>query len=1161
MKQPMSLKKITNCKGLFSLVLVVLMCLSANSLSAQHKISLSYKETPLKTVLKEITTQTGYDFIYSGDFKEMNGNVSVSINSANESIENILKTVFKGKEISFEIKNKKIMLAPQYIAPVKKEQNAGKFIKGVITEENGESIPGVAVKNVATNKIVAADLDGNYQIEAGEGDELLFTSIGMADLTIKISGAKDIMNVVLQPDAIALGDVVVTGYQTLSKERAAGSFAVVTSKELGSKLQTNIMDRLAGTVAGLTSYKGTIQIRGTSTISGTRAPLYVVDGAPYEGNLDAINPSDITNVTVLKDATAASIYGARSANGVIVITTRQGAAGPTKVSYNGSMKITPLPDTEYDNLMSSSEFIDFQQDLFNLNPGTRPDGYYLNEVRALMYDHQEGKITEEQMNQQIDAYRNMDRTQQVKDLFVRSKIVHQHNLSFYGGSEKHSYAMSINYMGENPYEKAQSSDRIGFNIKNTFNFFKWFRADVGVLGSIENAKYDNGFNGMSYYTGKGRASYVLFEDEQGGRLPWYLNKGQDEIDRLNGLGLLNEYSHPLDELHRKHWEAKDSYLNLNLNLNFKIIEGLTVDLRYQTEMGNAYNRQTWDKDSQIVTSMINDATQIVDGEIIQNIPTGGQIKELKSDRNSYTMRAQVNYNKKFAQKHKLAVIVGAERRAVKTSGSGSYRVGYDANSLSYKTIDEKTLSKKLTNTQSLSGSFLFDNMIEGDGGTKFRSTENRYVSFYGNASYTYNERLSFTASVRMDQSNLFGTDPKYQYRPLWSFGGQYIISENKLSWLDRLSARVTYGINGNVAKDSGPYLTVKDGGVNSYINDYSSYVAYPPNSGLRWEKTQVFNIGLDFNLLKSRLNGSIEFYNKSTSDLLYNKLMDPTSGWGSVMVNYGDMYNRGVELYLTSANIVKKNFQWNTTLNFSYNKNKITKLENSQTDAVYYIDKAQLREGDPMNGLYSVRYAGLSEKGEPLAYDKDGNIVDSFSKLTVDDLVYSGVTTPPYAASLSNRLTYKGISLSFMFTYYGGHVMRGMSGNYINGTGISANPDKLTGHFWHKPGDEKDPSMAPAYKQGVPANMSNIWKAADKHVQKGDYIKLSELILEYSLPSSILRKTFIKEIQVRAQAQNLWTWAANNQGLDPDVWIGTSLTPNRGTKIPATYSFGLSVNF
>jgi len=1122
------------------------------SLCAQN-LNFNFKNTSLKVVLQKITEQSAYDFAYSDALNVYEKVVTVSAN--NEKPELFFSRFFKAQGISYKIQLKQVFLTPQEIAP-KINSKKSFEITGIILDDLKMPLPGASVQNIDSKTGVSSGIKGEFAINVSIGDRVRFSFLGLTTKEITVSSTENKYIIELESDNVTLTDVVVTGYQTLSKERATGSFAVVTSKDLGSKMQTNIMERLAGTVAGMTSYKGAVQIRGTSTISGTKTPLYVVDGTPYEGSLDAINPADITNVTVLKDATAASIYGARSANGVIVITTRQGVAGATKVSYNGSVKIIPLPDVNYDNLMSSSEFIDFQKELFNLNPGTRPAGYYLNEVRSLMYDRKEGKITEEQMNQQIDIYRTRDRTQQAKDLFLQNQVVHQHNLSFYGGTEKHNYAMSVNYMQKNPYEKVQKNDRLGFNIKNTFNFFKWFRADVGVLGSVVNEKNDIGFMGMSYYTGAGRASYVQFLDEQGNRLPWYPNKGQGEIDRLNSLGLLNESSYPLDELHKVQTNNKETYLNLNLNLNFKIIDGLTLDLRYQNEIGGTRAKTYYDKDAQIVKSMINDATQIVDGVITQNIPTGGQLTESTSNSDSYTMRAQLNYNKNIAEKHRIAVIAGAERRRVKSSGFGIYRVGYDDHSLSYKTIDEKMLSKTLTGTQSLSGNFTFSNKTPG-----IFYVENRYVSFYSNASYTYNKRLSFTASIRMDQSNLFGTDPKYQYRPLWSFGGHYIISENKFSWLDRLAVRATYGINGNIAKQSGPFLTVIDGGVNAWINDYSSKVQYPPNSGLRWEKTGVFNIGVDFNLLKSRLNGSIEFYNKSTTDLLYNKVTDPTSGWSSLMVNYGDMFNRGVEVSLFSKNIVKTNFVWSTLLNFSYNKNKITKLENSLTDAIYYVNNAQIREGMAMQSLYSVRYAGLNDKGEPQAYDKDGKIVDSFAKLKVDDLVYSGVTTPPYAAAMTNSLSYKGISLSFMFTYYGGHVMRGIYGNYIVGTGISANPDKLTGHFWKKPGDEADRTMAPAYKQGASANLQNIWKSADMHVQKGDYLKLSELILEYNIPSSILRKTFIKDIQVRAQAQNLWTWAANNQGLDPEVWSGLGWSSDRGTKIPATFSLGLTLNF
>ena len=1148
-------------------VFLLVLLLQPSAANAQANVTLKISATPLKQVIEEIEKQSGYNFLYNA--RLLNVSQKVSISKSNAPLKEVLNEVFKATDISYKIVDKQIILSPKESSSAAGEgtpasssgsKSDGKGVlkvKGTVYDEKGNPIPGATVRVNGTTIGTATNIDGFYTINVPhEKKSLLISFIGYSPVEIE-ANERIACNVTLNPDSQKIDEVIVTGYQTISKERATGSFAVITPKELEGKLQTNIMDRLEGKIAGLTSYKGKLQIRGVSTISGVNTPLYVVDGVPYEGDIAAINPSEIVNVTILKDATATSIYGARSANGVIVITTRGGKISPTKVYYNGSIKLSPFYDTDYLNLMTSSEFVDFQQTLFNINPGTKNDGYYLNEVRQLLFDHKDGLISTEDLNKQLDIYRSRDRKDQALDLFVRTPaIVHQHNLGFSGGSEKHTYALSFNYMQNMPYEKSQKDDRIGFNVKNTFNFYKWFKVDVGLLGSIATDDYYNGYTGVSDVTGKGTASYLLYYDENGNPLPWYMQKSQAEIDRLIGLGLLDESSHPTSEMNRRRYESKDSYLNLNMNLNFKIVDGLTFDLRFQKDFKNSYSKQFDSKDSWIVKNMVNNATQIIDNEIIYNIPTGGQVVERRGDANSYTLRGQLNYNHRWNDKHNFSAIAGAERRAVISSSTGVYKVGYDDNSLSYKVIDEKLLGKTIDGTQALGGRFTYSSKEPG-----FAYNENRYVSFYANASYTYDNKLSFNGSIRIDQSNLFGTDPKYQYRPLWSLGSQYVISEKDLPWLNRLVLRATYGINGNIPKLSGPYLTVKDGGVNSWTNDFSSFVSFPPNSGLRWEKTGVWNVALDFDMLSSKLNGSIEFYNKKTSDLLYNKTADPTLGWPNVMVNYGDMYNRGVEITLNSTNIAQKDFTWTSGFNFSYNKNKVIRLENSNTDAIYYINNPQIREGGPMNGLYSVRWAGLDENGAPQAYTKDGKVVKSFANLAVDDLVYSGVTTPPYAASLSNSLRYKNINLSFLFTYYGGHVMRGMFGNYLINTGYSTNQDRLTGNFWQKPGDENDPSKAPALKMGAQANMQNLWKAADKHVQKGDYIKLNEVILEYSLPTSILRRTFIDNVSCSFQVQNVWKWAANDMDLDPEAWIGTSLTPSRGIKNPTTYSIGLSLKF
>lgn len=1149
-------------KYLIVMKLTLFLCLAfsvqAMGNAVAQQVNLQLKNKTLGDVFKEIRKQTGYAFLYTDP--AVSKSRLAQVNFKNTDLRVALDEIFDDQSYTYQISGKVISILPKSDAPQKQGATKQQTIDvyGVVLDSLQQPMGGVTVHAIATGKQITTDKNGRYELKGvPAGSKVVFRSLGYTSQELQVKQAENNIRMRLMP--VQVEEVAVsynTGYQNISKERATGSYGIVTANDLKGKLQDNILERIEGQVAGLTSYKGTMQVRGKSTLSGVSSPLYVVDGIPYEGSLDAINPSEIAQVTVLKDATAASIYGARSANGVIVINTRSGAEGPVRIALNSSMKWTPLPDPSYNNLLSSSEFIDFQQQLFKLNPGTMPAGYYVNEVRQLFFDHAAAKINDDELEQQLNVYRARDRRSQLQNEFLRSHALdQQHNLSFSGGTAKHKYALSGNYMKSAPYEKAQTNDRIGYNFKNTLDITKWLRMETNLIGSFTKADYDNGFLGMSVYNGSSKASYLTFRDENGDALPWYQAKSQTELNRLTGLGLLDESYYPMDELERQHYNQKDNYHNLNLGLNFKLMTGLTLDLRYQKEIGNGYSKQFYGKDSWFVRNMINNATQIKDGNIIQNIPTGGQIKETRSDRSSHTLRAQLNYNESWNDLHEVYAIAGAEQRKVRNTGTTTYRVGYDDHSLSYKAIDEKSIAR-LTGTEALGGSFSYSNM-----GSGFTDVENRYVSFYGNGSYTYNKRLTVNASIRMDQSNLFGTDPKYQYRPLWSLGTSYHIFKDPEGWLDRLSVRATHGINGNIAKMSGPFLTVFDSGINDYINEPSSQVTFPPNSGLRWEKTHVTNFGVDFSILKSVLHGSIDLYNKNTTDLLRAKVADPTYGWSELTLNYGDMYNRGIEVNLNSTNIKTAVFSWQSMLNFSYNKNKLTRIENTNGAPIYYIQANQIREDKPLNGLYAVRWAGLDELGAPQAYNAKGEITKSFATLAVDDLVYAGTTLPPYATSFSNYFQYRNFDLSFMFVHYGGHVMRGIMGDYIVGTGISANVDRQTANFWTKPGDELDPEKAPAFKQGASANMKNIWVSADKHIEKADYIKLRDISLSYTLPSKILDRYKVSQARVTAQVQNPWRWSANSEGLDPEVWNGTSTSPTRGTLSPTTYTLGVSLNF
>jgi TonB-linked SusC/RagA family outer membrane protein len=1158
------------------------LCLMQAVASGFAQVTLHKKDASLNDVLKSIKQQTNYTFLYNSELLKDAKTVSINLDKA--PIEEALKACFENQNLTFKIIEKTVLVKKKEVGILDKIVSyfATKDIGGTVLDEDGLPLPGATIQVKNSTKVVLTNGKGEFELKGIDEKAILVISfIGYKSKEISVSQASPV-TIRLETNAGELAEVAIvsTGYQNIPKERAAGSFEVINAdKDLKGKLQANILDRIEGMTAGLTSYKSTgntqnsVRIRGVSTLLGEAKPLYVVDGSPFEGDIQSINAADIETITVLKDANAASIYGARSANGVIVINTRRGKKGPVRITYNGIAKLTPLPNRDYSNKMSSSELVDFQREMFNYRSSAYPvvgERRSTHEVYKLYHEARKGNITEAELQSALEPYRNNDRYDQVVDELLRKTAINQtHNIAFSGGSDFYTYNLSGNYMLNSPYEREQSATRLGLNLNNTFNFTKWLKFDVGVISSKVNEDYDNGVLGMDLLD-KGKASYFMLKDQYGRNVNWLNGKSQFEIDRLIGLGLQDENYSPLAELDKKHYTNTNNYLNLNFAANVKIIDGLSVNLLYQQERTEYYTKQYLTKDAYAVKTMLNDAAKKVHTGNPYLIPTGGQLDETRADQNSHTLRAQANFNKLFGEKHRIDVIAGAEQRGILNTSTNMYKYGYDDHSLSYKPVDEDLLSAPYKGTEGLSGQYTLARKEKG-----FVNIENRYVSFYANGSYTYDRKLTFTGSIRMDQSNLFGTDPKYQYKPLWSTGVLYILSENQNEWLDRLAVRTSYGINGNIPKDSGPYIITKDyTSPNSQTKEAQAYIYSPPNAGLRWEKTKVTNIGLDFSLLKSRFSGSIEFYNKATSDLLGKQATDPTIGWSSVLLNYGSMTNRGVDFTFKSKNITTTDFAWSTGLNFNYNKNELTKLENASNTVYSYLERGQNRVGKPMDALYSVRYKGLDSKGRPIALTKDGREVNSTALLTPEDLVYSGTTTPPFAASMTNNLSYKNFDLFFMFIYYGGHVMRDVVSPYLTKLGelnYTSNLDRLALNYWKKPGDELTPGMAPGFLTAAPSTITNIWETNDQNIEKGDYIKLRDVTLSYNLSNEFLKKNYVKNLRFSFQVQNPWRWAANKQNLDTEAWTvatlvpsgvnNTLVAPTRGLAIPTTYSFGISANF
>lgn len=1148
---------------LFFLLLLGYVMQASEVVKAQNvRIDLDIQNASLSQVLWELEKRTDFVFFYNVDDVSNVKGLSMSYKKA--TLMEILDKLLKNTKLTYEIKTGTVVIREKKDSGTRVATVIAKrTITGIVKDQDGEAIPGASILIKGTNKGVATDINGRFELQVENTPNIILqiSFVGMKNQERKV-GDKNLLIIVMIPSEESLGEVIITGYQTISKERATGSFSVVSPKAIENKLQTNIIQRLEGQVAGLVQYNGNINIRGLSTVHGIQTPLYVVDGMPYEGSFTAINPNDVQNITVLKDATAASIYGARAANGVIVITTKSGKTGKTKISYDGSVAFQPLQNVDYLKLMNSEELVNIKRELFDyyhspfsaLNKRSS-----IEEVTELLYMHEQGTLTEAQLQDKLDVYRSRDRRKQVEDELLRTSLTHQHNLSLSGGSDKYTYMASVNYLGRKPYNKGQDAEQFGFNWKNSIKFFDWFTTDLSFTGNYYNEKGKNGITGTSLRTSG--LSYEMLRNEDGTPAIWRDYASQYEIDRLISKGLYDMTYSPLNEWDKSNFKNKSAYYRINVGLRFKIMKGLDVNLTYQNESSNNRNIAFDKADSYKVHSMVVNAAQIdpKTGVITYNVPEGAQIKENRGDMNAYTMRAQANFNRTFKEKHSVVALLGAERRAIKKTNSAAFRMGFDENTLGYKPADIKQLGKGIKGTEGISGTFSWQDQNYN----KFTESEDRYIAFYGNASYTYNDRYAATGSIRVDQSNLFGTDPKYQWKPLWSVGGSWFASQEDflkdVSWINRLAIRLTYGINGNVSKYSSPYLIIQDNGYNGSKEGFQSTIKTTPNPSLRWEKTAVTNIGLDFSVFRGRLSGTIDYYIRKSTDLLGDIKVDITKGRASATLNYGSMKNKGVEINLNSANLELKNFQWRTGVNFSYNKNKVVNITNKTNAALNYVKATVNTPGKPMYSLFSYRWAGLSpENGEPRVYDKDDKIVTSSDD--IENLVYSGTTRPPYSASMTNTFNYKGIGLSFMFIYNGGHVLRDAVADYLGAT-MGSNTYRGNLNYWKKPGDEKVPGMAPKPNRSIASSKTYLWYSADINVIKGDYIKLRDITLTYDLPKSWLRKVHIRNVVLKAQARNLWWWAANDSGIDPEAYSYTSTGRGaRALQEAPTYTLGLSFN-
>ncbi|QEH41419.1 SusC/RagA family TonB-linked outer membrane protein [Chitinophaga sp. XS-30] len=1157
-----------------TLLLAISLHVSASTFS--QSITFSGRDVPMKKLFATIKKQTGFVVWGKSELLQRAGTVSVSVQ--NMPLARFLDLVVKDQPFNYKIADNTIMLysKPVYATGLNMSPESESPVTGRVTDSTGVPLIGATVLVMGTNQSTITNTTGNFTLSVTAGNILRISFIGFKTREIPVTSAMletgNIGNIVLPAISSTLTELNVTantGYQSIPKERATGSFSVITEETLGARMETSIMDRLEGTVPGLFMQNGEVNIRGLSTLYGNQRPLYVVDGFPYEGDLNFLNPADVVNVTVMKDAAAASIYGTRAANGVISITTRHGSNRKLTVNYSSTAFFTAKPDAGYMNLLNSSQMVDLQRETFNMWHPTYNDAIRrAGQPKAMeaLYNHEQGLIDEMELNTILDNLRKADGQSQVEDLLMRSRIKHRHAFSVSGGNDIHQYNIMMNYTGDRDYGLRTRTEDINIGLKDRIKVFEWLDAEIGAFTNIRDNTFSTEFPD-TYYRGM---PYEIFRNPDGSPVPVTKLKSPYEIERLKSIGLYDETFYPLEELDKAGFSNSANYFRLQGGFTVKIISGLTLDLKYQTERGSSYSKSYYASDSYYTKNMINDAAQLINGELVKNVPDGGRLFETRGSSKSYTARAQLNYDKRISPKHHLSALAGMERRAIVNSSTSVFKMGYNDNNLQYLPVDEIALGN-LKGTQSLTSTFSW----RYNQNNNFNYTEDRYISAYANAGYTFNGKYNVTGSVRIDNSNLFGTDPRYRYVPLWSVGASWRLTEEDfmkdISWLNSLSIRSTYGLGGNVARTVGPYLQARSTFF-SEANATATDIIYPPNKLLRWERTATTNVGIDFTVLNNRVSGSIDYYIRNTTDLLGEKAIDPTNAFPSALINYGSLNNKGIELALNTRNIVKQHFTWSSTLSISFNKNRMTEINTlGETYLVLTGGYGVNRIGYPMDAVFSFRSAGLDPtNGSMRVYDAAGKVVTNYDQTgtivanmtDINGLVYSGTLRPKYTSGFTNSFSYKQLSLSIMIIANGGHVMRDVV-PALNYGSLNRNVDARAMNFWRQPGDENIPGMAPApdLKGNGGSYYTLIWYASDQNVLKADFVKVRDIALSYNFAPMLSRIKKLSSAKLTLQVQNPFRWVNNSVGIDPEAYEIASQYANRRLPVMPVYMAGIDITF
>lgn len=1052
-----------------------------------------------------------------------------------------------------------LMVLPPSIPKSFAQSSQTYLLEGLVKEsKSGAPLPGAMVLILDQGKSTVTNEKGKFSFTLNSGVyELKVSFIGFKTLnypiTIPHSGE---LILSLEEDEKDLEEIVVvsTGYQEIPKERVTGSFSFLDRELIDRRVSTSLIDRMEDVTSGMiynrnTNTEDKISIRGTSTLFGNTQPLFVVDNLPYEGNIDNINPNDVESITVLKDAAAASIWGAQAGNGVIVITTKSGRyRQPIRVSFQANLSIVEKPNIFYAPQMEIPDFIAQEKRLFGA-------GYYnsainssaktpLSPVVEALLAARNGQITQQEADALLAQYAKQDSRRDLSDIYYGNAIKQQYAFQISGGGEDYFFNFTGGYDSNLANQIGTQDDRITLSGKQNFRLVKdRLEFSSGLYLSRINRFSDTGLPNPR--------AYESLADETGNALPLVAGLNTRFVESTLGTGLLDWRFFPVDEIGKRndHTVANDFRINAGLKLN--LLQGLNAHLQYQYWTNNGSTRNIETEDLWVIRHLINSYTQkLQDGSLFLAIPRGSRFTNTSTVSNSHNLRANLTYQLSKGP-HGLNVLGGWELRDLNTTSDRMGYYGYnDALGLSTP-VDFITRFPQYQNP----GSRL---VIPYQG--SHSGLTDRYLSYFGNMGYTFRERYLLTASARKDMSNLFGVETNQKGVPLWSAGAGWILSEEDFyNWnaMPFLKLRLSYGYNGNVDKNTTAFTTIQYTNFHDYVPGIRyGYITNPPNPNLSWEKIRIVNLGLDFESKSGRLGGSLEFYSKKGEDLIGETEVPDSNGIYQFRGNFSGTLTQGFDLLLNTVNI-QKSWQWSTQWILSGLTDEVTYFEGARSASQYLASQSNMvpQQGRPLYSVYSYPWAGLDPvNGNPLGY-LDGEVSDQYSRIlsstTPETLQFHGSARPTLFGAVRNTVEWKGWNLSFNISYRLGYYFRRSSVDYAAlSRGEITHSDYS--NRWIKPGDETQ-TQIPSQPDRLDTQRNNFYRGAAVLVERGDHIRFQDIRLGYSW-------TKIQHLNLPFRRVEFFTYL-NNLGL---LWTATKLPmdPDYPIREPQkSGSFGLRIEF